>query len=465
MISGFVQLPQGLPSYHWMAIIDLAWFSSLTHLACLTILRGYLHHHSVERMLRVIAMACLATLLVIALSFTSSYSWANVAVLQGVTLSYEEATPTHAAICHMGVADFQMHLFGYLPMIFSIIMIVFGFLSRLIKLYKTVSVGFLHKTRVWLGIRARHLLCIVFNWCCTGAGQGLKRRLLYRPLLTVYLAARLLVDAWLSMLLEVAWLLAGFVWGSLRLMSLLLVVRQVMVDSSMIADTDNENKSWGFGQVVSIALLLAPFITFAGFFNDESPNLGRKAENSHDNSFPLEDQSSDLMEVPLMSPCNANTKDPEDPENDWNDHWELLGAAVTYLTTMSLALAVCTFAFSSSDTIVVGLIGVRIPLVIALLSFFELMLFSLTIEVDFTGLSSRGRKALHLVNIFLFAASPFPIFVLQVTNPSYIPSESGYSWFGNYWFMILAACFYVLYTIPRSLSDHAHIGHSLRPRV
>lgn len=42
LISGYAQLECGLSCYHWQVLVYLAWFSSLTHLSCLTLLRNYL---------------------------------------------------------------------------------------------------------------------------------------------------------------------------------------------------------------------------------------------------------------------------------------------------------------------------------------------------------------------------------------------------------------------------------------
>lgn len=41
LISGFTQLQTGISAYHWQRLVQLAWFSSVTHLCCLTALRDY----------------------------------------------------------------------------------------------------------------------------------------------------------------------------------------------------------------------------------------------------------------------------------------------------------------------------------------------------------------------------------------------------------------------------------------
>ncbi|TQV90780.1 Glycosyl transferase, family 25 [Cordyceps javanica] len=75
LISGYLQLYCGLSAYHWQMLVYLAWFSSLTHLSCLTFLRSYLYHRRVERTWRLIAMGLLVAMLVFALIPTGNYSW------------------------------------------------------------------------------------------------------------------------------------------------------------------------------------------------------------------------------------------------------------------------------------------------------------------------------------------------------------------------------------------------------
>ena len=63
LLSGYVQLPCGLSTYHWKMIVDLAWFSALTHLATLTSLRYYLRRRTAMAVWRVIFMGITLVLL------------------------------------------------------------------------------------------------------------------------------------------------------------------------------------------------------------------------------------------------------------------------------------------------------------------------------------------------------------------------------------------------------------------
>ncbi|KAK0742978.1 hypothetical protein B0T18DRAFT_447808 [Schizothecium vesticola] len=61
LIGGYSTLPCGISAYHWQLVVDLAWFSSVTHLAALTFLRRYLHNRPVEKWCRVAFMLRLST--------------------------------------------------------------------------------------------------------------------------------------------------------------------------------------------------------------------------------------------------------------------------------------------------------------------------------------------------------------------------------------------------------------------
>jgi hypothetical protein len=56
-------------------IVYLVWFSSLTHMACLTSSRGCLFHHPRERAWRLLAMGIIVILLITALIPTGNFDW------------------------------------------------------------------------------------------------------------------------------------------------------------------------------------------------------------------------------------------------------------------------------------------------------------------------------------------------------------------------------------------------------
>ncbi len=67
LVSGYIQLPSGLGLYHWEIVVDLALFSSLTHLTTLTALRDYFRQRTTMAVIRTICMGVNLALLVIAM--------------------------------------------------------------------------------------------------------------------------------------------------------------------------------------------------------------------------------------------------------------------------------------------------------------------------------------------------------------------------------------------------------------
>lgn len=74
MISGYTQLKCGLSQYHWQKIGQLAWFSSITHLCCLTFIFPHLAHKTLSQW-RVPGMVILVAMLIVALIPTRRYTW------------------------------------------------------------------------------------------------------------------------------------------------------------------------------------------------------------------------------------------------------------------------------------------------------------------------------------------------------------------------------------------------------
>ena len=67
LISGFSQFRCGLETFHWLMVIDLSWFASITHLTTLTCLRQYFWERPALRLWRIILMTAVAVLLSCAL--------------------------------------------------------------------------------------------------------------------------------------------------------------------------------------------------------------------------------------------------------------------------------------------------------------------------------------------------------------------------------------------------------------
>lgn len=77
LLSGIIQLQTYISAFHWQRIVHLAWFSNLTHAACLTALRRYLYENQAQRNWRVVLMAFLLVALVISILPTAYFNWSQ----------------------------------------------------------------------------------------------------------------------------------------------------------------------------------------------------------------------------------------------------------------------------------------------------------------------------------------------------------------------------------------------------
>jgi len=74
LISGYYAITTGALIYHWKMIIQIAWFSTITHLGGLSCLRSHLYQNKIKRSLRLIFSLSLAIMLIVALISTAPSS-------------------------------------------------------------------------------------------------------------------------------------------------------------------------------------------------------------------------------------------------------------------------------------------------------------------------------------------------------------------------------------------------------
>ena len=222
LISGYVQLRCGLSAFHWQVIVLLAWFSSITHLSCLTFLRNHLHNRPAERTWRLIAMGLMLIMLLVAMVPTGGYYWLYSHYgIDGspIPVEYRDYSPTPApsdyAICYLrpsGRKDIGWALLRriydgaltFWTVVISAVSLALGFIYRVVRLHRSLSISVVGRARTISSEKARDVL----RWIYTKTGMetsGLtfKRLFLYRPLLALFLTARALLDFWNSMFIEV----------------------------------------------------------------------------------------------------------------------------------------------------------------------------------------------------------------------------------------------------------------------
>ena len=139
LASGYSQLSSGLDAYHWQIIVYLAWFSSLTHLTTLTVLRNYFQDHPATRTWRLILMIVTVSLLGVALLPTGNVWWL------GDPDSEFPDTSGVPASCFFQGRYFSKQTQSP-SMIISLLVLVFGYVTRVVKLWPSIS----NFTTYWL---------------------------------------------------------------------------------------------------------------------------------------------------------------------------------------------------------------------------------------------------------------------------------------------------------------------------
>ena len=267
LLSGYVQLPCGLSTYHWEMIVDLAWFSALTHLAALTSLRYYLRRRPVMAVWRVLFMGITLILLSSAL-YPTGYVPQNYNVGYDylITLQDYEHFLSSPALCLMSGhrrAEITDNLasarninqteskiappFNTALIAISLTYLLISYLTRVIKLSRSAA----ELANAWIRIKPMTVMCNAYS---TSRMLSFRHRILssiFRGLLLVCITvAEAAYEIGNSMVWEISWLAAALIWGTLRLV-------QHRQQSHLLGEN-----TWGFGQVLALMLSALPLWSF-----------------------------------------------------------------------------------------------------------------------------------------------------------------------------------------------------------
>ena len=204
LVSGYTQLACGLSVFHWQVMVCLAWFSSLTHLSSLSLLRSYLYKNPRQRIWRLTAMAIIIVMLVTAIIPTGNFLWLE-STFADIYIEYASRNPplgSYAICFYKGPVPTSS--LAYASMVLSILALILGFLGRVIRLHKRLSIDLAQRLRLYLSRSLRKRLHRIYAWCdVQTTPRSLGRLLIYRPLLIIFLVCRVSLDIWCSMFLEV----------------------------------------------------------------------------------------------------------------------------------------------------------------------------------------------------------------------------------------------------------------------
>lgn len=206
LLAGYCQLSCGISVYHWQVVVNLAWFSSLTHVASLTVLRKYFRERPVQAYCRLAAMGINLVLLVIA-SGPANYNATSYKILDFPTVkdAYPEARfYAFPAKCFFEYNDKGFE-FNYVMITTSLGFLLISYIARVIQISTTLSEltdkWLRHKPGNWL--KNKHQSTADFPDSTPNSGQ---RKLLCfwkKWLLLFYVLLKALYEAGHSMLWEV----------------------------------------------------------------------------------------------------------------------------------------------------------------------------------------------------------------------------------------------------------------------
>ncbi|KAK0703952.1 hypothetical protein B0T26DRAFT_757447 [Lasiosphaeria miniovina] len=130
LVSGYADLRHGISAYHFLLVVLVAWFSNLTHIAGLTVLRRYLHRKPFEKWIRLSLMMILSVMLLTAMGPTMFFNWPAWQGSAGLPGSYaicffspQRAIEWHYAVADVGLeasSSFQSVLISMLLLVFSL---------------------------------------------------------------------------------------------------------------------------------------------------------------------------------------------------------------------------------------------------------------------------------------------------------------------------------------------------------
>lgn len=140
LLAGYCQLSCGISVYHWQVVVNLAWFSSLTHVASLAVLRKYFRERPVLVYCRLAAMGINLVLLGVA-SGPANYNAPSYKILDIPTVGNAHSEARFYAFpakCLYQYNDKGFE-FNYVIITTSLGFLLISYIARVIQILTTSS--------------------------------------------------------------------------------------------------------------------------------------------------------------------------------------------------------------------------------------------------------------------------------------------------------------------------------------
>lgn len=207
LCSCYALLRCGFDASHWQIAVYLAWFSAVTHLSGLTVLRTYLNAYPWVKHTRVFLMFALLMLLIVGL-IPTGFLFARTTHRASYAICYFNLSFGYWHFSEVDIDDSEVsrveETASWQAMILSAILLLLGFITRSIRLFRPLSTAFRLRIRQPLSSWARrNLRCLEPSGTPPSRLGRLKSKIVTKPALAVFLMARLSCDLFSSMLFEV----------------------------------------------------------------------------------------------------------------------------------------------------------------------------------------------------------------------------------------------------------------------
>jgi len=206
LCSSYALLRCGFDASHWQIAVYLAWFSAVTHLSGLTVLRTYLNTYPWAKHIRVLLMFSLLILLIVGLIPTGFFFPRTInrasQVMCYFNLSYGYRHFSEVDRRESEVSRVE-ETTSWQAMLFSIFLLIFGFITRSTRLFRPLSTAFRLRVRQPLSGWARRNLRRLEPFGPPSGSEILKSETITKPALAFFLMIRLSCDLFSSMLFEV----------------------------------------------------------------------------------------------------------------------------------------------------------------------------------------------------------------------------------------------------------------------
>ena len=247
LVTGYIKSCE-ISIYHFEIVTWLGWLSSNGHQIALTSIRSYFQDHQMVLRYRAFAMAICFLLLLAAVNLAGAPSSSSDEVN---VYSYDAPIRCTWVPGAFATPD--------LDIVFATIVLVLGFVSRVVRLFDASSKLFENWLRkkpgnflrglgeVWLARADRSASLVSRLWWRIASGA----------VITIYVFGKAFYDCIGSTLNQLIWLSLSLFYGTAKIFSWRSLTIGVGLD---------ENR-WGFGQIVPLLMLLQPLMALPELFS------------------------------------------------------------------------------------------------------------------------------------------------------------------------------------------------------